>query len=439
MKTILVIGAGRSSSSLIRYLLAQAPSKGWRVRVGDVSLETAQQKIEGHPSGEAFVFDIKDAAQREKEIAAATLVISMLPAFLHTAVAKDCVRLKKHLATASYVSPEMRALDEEAQRNGVILLNEIGLDPGIDHMSAMQIIHRLQNEGAAITGFRSYCGGLVAPESNDNPWGYKFSWNPRNVILAGQGTAQYIEDGRYKYLPYNRLFAMAETISVDGYGDFDAYANRDSLSYREPYGLEHIGTMIRGTLRMPGFCKAWNAFVQLGWTDDSYTIKEANTLRYIDLVEAFLPKGNGAVPQRLAAFLGEKEDSVIMDKLRWAGIFSEEHIPLTEATPAQILQDLLERKWVLGPHDKDLIVMQHIFDYTISGTAKRLYSSLVVKGDDQVHTAMAKTVGLPLAIGVKMILDGTFTQPGVHIPTTPDLYEPILAELEEYGIRFSEQ
>lgn len=439
MKTILIIGAGRSSPSLIRYLLQYAGSENWQVRVGDVDEKMAQQKIENHPRGTAFRFDINNAEQRAKEIEASDVVVSMLPASMHGAVASDCVRLGKHMVTASYVSDEMRALDGEAKVKGILLLNEIGLDPGIDHLSAMQIIDRIRNEGGDLVAFYSYCGGLVAPESNTNPWGYKFSWNPRNVILAGQGTAKYIEEGKYKYLPYNRLFSSSTSIEVEDWGKFDAYANRDSLSYRSIYGLDTIPTMLRGTLRMPGYCKAWNAFVQLGLTDDTYKIKKASQLSYAELVEAFLPTTKGTLVKRLAEFLGEKENSEIIQKLDWTGILSSERIPFDEASPAQILQELLERKWCLEPGDKDLVVMQHRFEYNQDGKKKVLLSSLVVKGEDEQHTAMAKTVGLPMAMAVRRLLKGEISAKGVCVPVSADLYEPLLAELAENGIVFSEK
>lgn len=439
MKTILVIGAGRSASSLISYLLTHAAAGNWHVRVGDMSAELAAQKTAGNPAATAFAFDINNETQRETEISGADLVVSMLPAFMHGAVARDCVRLGKHLVTASYVSDEMRALDAEARAKGIILLNEVGLDPGIDHMSAMQLIDGIHAAGGKVTAFYSYCGGLVAPESNDNPWGYKFSWNPRNVILAGQGTAQYIENGTYKYLPYSRVFAQATTITVDGCGSFDAYANRDSLSYRTPYGLEDIPTMLRGTLRMPGYCKAWNIFVQLGLTDDTWKIKGANAMTYAQLVNAFLPAGKGTLRERLAAFAGLAATDAAIEMVAWTGILDEERIPLEEASPAQILQQLLERKWLLRAGDKDMIVMQHIFAYEQNGVSKSLTSSLVVKGDDEIHTAMAKTVGLPAAIAVKLILNGTITLTGVQIPVMKAIYEPVLNELRAYGIVFSEK
>lgn len=438
-KNILIIGAGRSSSSLIKYLLEEASKHNWHVKVADMSLEMAQKKVNNHPNGSAIQFDINDDSQRTTEIAKAEIVVSMLPAFMHMSVADDCVKMKKHLVTASYVSKEMAALDSEAQKAGIVLLNEMGLDPGIDHMSAMQIIDRLKAEGAEITSFKSYCGGLVAPESNDNPWGYKFSWNPRNVILAGQGTAMYIENGKYKYIPYNRLFTQTETIKVEGYGNFEGYANRDSLSYRSAYGLENIATMLRGTLRMPGYCSAWNVFVKLGWTDDSYKIENSHKMTYAQLLDAFLPASEKPLKNRLAEFMNLSEDSEEIKKIEWLDIFSNKKIISENATPAQILQELLEEKWQLKKDDKDMIVMQHLFEYEKQGKKHYITSSLVAKGDDQTYTAMAKTVGLPAAIAVKMILSNQIQLKGVKIPTEKNIYEPILKELKSFGINFIEK
>jgi saccharopine dehydrogenase-like NADP-dependent oxidoreductase len=440
MQNILVIGAGRSSSSLIKYLLQNSEKENWKVTVADVSLESVKQKTKDHPNSRAIEFDIQDKEQRSEEIKRADIVISMLPAFMHMDVANDCVKYKKHLATASYVSNEMAALNEKAKEAGIILLNETGLDPGIDHASAMKVIDEIHTKGGELISFKSYCGGLVAPESNDNPWGYKFSWNPRNVILAGQGTAQYIENGKYKYIPYNRLFTQIESVNVDGYGSFDGYANRDSLSYRSVYGIENIPTMLRGTLRMTGYCKAWNVFVKLGLTDDSYKIKASNELTYPELLEAFLPKGNKSIKEKLIDFMGAEINEEILAKIEWLGLFENTKIKVVNASPAQILQDLLEEKWKLKEHDKDMIVMQHLFEYKIgnSGT-KKITSSLVVKGEDQVYTAMAKTVGLPLAIATKLILQNKVTARGVVVPTAKEMYEPLLNELESFGVVFEEK
>ena len=439
MKNILVIGAGRSASSLIKYLLDNSSKENWNITVGDVAIDLVKQKTANHPNSRAIAFDITNDKQREEEIKRADLVISMLPASMHMNVARDCVRFKKHLATASYVSKEMMELHAEARSEGIILLNESGLDPGIDHASAMKVIDHIHEQGGELTSFQSFCGGLVAPECNDNPWGYKFSWNPRNVILAGQGTAQFIENGEYKYIPYNRLFTQICTIEVFGHGKFDAYANRDSLSYRKFYGIENIPTMLRGTLRMPGYCQAWNVFVKLGLTDDSYKIEASDTLTYKQLLESFLPVGKQSTKEKLTTFMGAEMNEEVMNKIEWLGVFEDKKIKVKNATPAQILQDLLEEKWLLKEHDKDMIVMQHQFEYTLNGQAKKITSSLVVKGDDQTYTAMAKTVGLPLAIAAKLILQGKISARGVIIPTIKEIYLPVLNELENYGVKFEEK
>ncbi|MBI3509126.1 MAG: saccharopine dehydrogenase NADP-binding domain-containing protein [Bacteroidetes bacterium] len=439
MKTILIIGAGRSSSSLIHYLLTEGKKINWKIRVGDADEQAAFAKVKSFKNGHGFRLDIHDEKQREKEISGSDIVVSMLPASMHGAVAKDCVRLGKSLVTASYVSEEMRSFDKEAKKKKIILLNEIGLDPGIDHMSAMEIISRIKNSGGEMNAFYSYTGGLVAPESNDNPWGYKFSWNPRNVILAGQSTAQFIENGKYKYLPYYRLFAEAKTIEVDGYGKFDAYANRDSLSYRSVYGLENIPTMLRGTLRAEGYCKAWNIFVQAGFTDDSYKVSDSENITYAQFCESFLPEGKGSLKKRMALLAGLKENDEAMKKVEWTGIFSNDEFILKNASPAQVLQALLEKKWKLQHGDKDMIVMQHRFEYSLKGKEHHLTSSLVVKGEDEIHTAMAKTVGLPAAIAVKLILTGKIARTGVCVPVHADIYAPVLEELKSFGIKFSEK
>ena len=440
MSKILIIGAGRSSSSLIDYFLSNAKTFSWHITIADANKKAVESKISNYKEvAIAVEFDVNNVALREDLIKQSDFVVSMLPAFMHGDVARDCVRLGKHIATASYVSQDMKDLDAEAKQKNLILLNECGLDPGIDHASAMKVIHEIHEKGGKITSFKSFCGGLVAPESNDNPWGYKFSWNPRNVILAGQGTAQFIEEGKLKFIPYNRIYTQTETIEVEGYGKFDAYANRDSIGYKEPYGLNEANTMLRGTLRMPGYCKAWNVFVKLGLTDDTYKIKNANSLTYTDLIESFLPKGNDSVKEKLVAFMGTDMDAEVIVKLEYLELFSHKPIQLKEASPAELLQHLLEDKWLLKAGDKDMIVMQHQFEYELNGTKKKLNSSLVVVGDDEIHTAMAKTVGLPLAISIKNFLTGRFKLYGVQIPIVKEIYEPMLSELERLNIIFTEK
>jgi len=331
-------------------------------------------------------------------------------------------------------------LDAEAKKKGISMLNELGVDPGIDHMSAMKVIDEIRHKGGKILGFISNTGGLVAPESDNNPWNYKFTWNPRNVVLAGQGVAQFIENGQYKFIPYHRLYSRARTFSVLNYGEFEMYPNRDSLSYRQVYGLNDIQTLIRGTLRKAGYCKAWNVFVQLGATDDTYKIPESENLTNRVFINSFLAYDTKlSVEEKIKKEVAEANDPVVFEKLKWLGIFEEKKVNLPNASPAQVLQKILEEKLFLESNDKDMIVMQHIFEYEFGGKKFRKKSSMVIIGKDTVHTAMSITVGTPLAIATKMLMTGMIKEKGVIIPTKPDLYLPILKELEEYGVKFIEE
>jgi saccharopine dehydrogenase-like NADP-dependent oxidoreductase len=440
MKKILVIGAGRSAVTLIKYLLDNSVANNWQVTVADFSIELAEEAVANHENGKAIFFNVTDDKQRDSEIENADIVISMLPASFHITVAKDCVRLGKNLVTASYVSPEILALDEAAKSAGVLLLNEIGLDPGIDHMSAMQVIDDIKENGGELTSFKSFCGGLVHPDYDNNPWHYKFTWNPRNVVLAGQGTAQYIKQGRYKYIPYTKLFERTETMHILDAGEFEGYSNRDSLGYRSAYGLEDIPTLFRGTLRRKGFCKSWNMFVQLGMTDDTYKVENSENLTYREFINLFFPYNiEMSVEDKFCSYLKISQDAEEFKKLEWLGVFTETNVGLKDASPAQILQKICEEKWTLGTEDKDMIVMQHQFEYVQNGQQQKLNSSLLVFGDDPRYTSMAKTVGLPVAIATKLILNGEIKSTGVKIPTTKDIYVPVLKELEENGINFVEE
>ena len=439
MKNILVIGSGRSAVTMIKYLLTNS-NNNWFVKVADYSKHLALDAINDHPNGKAIFFDVNDSKQREKEILEADIVLSMLPASMHITVARDCVRLRKDLITASYVSNEIANLNKQAIKSGVLLLNEIGLDPGIDHMSAMQVINKIKDKGGELTSFKSFCGGLVHPNYDNNPWNYKFTWNPRNVVLAGQGQAQYVENGQYKYIPYNDLFRRTEIINILGAGDFEGYANRDSLTYRKAYGLEDISTILRGTLRRKGYCEAWNILVNLGLTDDSYIIENSDSMTNREFINMFLPFiSNKTVEDKLCERFGISINSSTYNKLEWLGLFSNERLSVRDSSPAQLLQSILEKKWILGDNDKDMIVMQHQFSFIINNKEKRLNSSLLVFGDDTKHTAMAKTVGLPMGIAAKLILNGDIKLSGVHIPTLEEIYSPVLQELEEHGINFVEE
>ncbi len=441
MKKIFLIGAGLSSSTLIKYLLDNSEEHNWKVRVGDMSLETAERKIGAHKNGEALKFDIYDENQREDEIKNADIVISMLPARMHHMVAECCLKHSVNMVTASYVSKEIKAMADEAKQKGVLILNEMGVDPGIDHMSAMAVIHSIKEKGGELTAFRSYTGGLVAPKFDNNPWNYKFTWNPRNVVLAGQGSAaQIIVNGLYKYIPYHKLFQRYESTEVLDYGEFEVYPNRDSLAYRKTYDIENIPTMVRGTMRRPGFCKAWDTFVQLGATDDTYTLENSENMTYREFLNTFLKYEKGvSAEEKIMKYLNISEDSIVMYKLRWLGVFKNEKIGLKNATPAQILQSLLEKKWALEEEDIDMIAMQHKFEYKLEDKLHEITSSMVVEGQDNIHTAMSITVGVPVAIAVKMILTGKIKETGVHVPVKKDIYEPVMKELEDYGIKFIEE
>lgn len=441
MTKILIIGAGRSATSLIDYMLKSSIEFDWKITVADADKKLAEQKVHEHENATAISFNITEEEKRRELIQQHDFVISMLPAFMHGDVARDCVEYGKHMATASYVSADMKALNETAREKGLILLNECGLDPGIDHASAMKVIDDIKEKGGEVLSFKSFCGGLVAPESNDNPWGYKFSWNPRNVVLAGQGTAQYLDGGLMKFIPYNRLFTQIDTIEIEPYGKFDAYANRDSISYIDVYGLYSINTMLRGTLRQEGYCKAWNVFIKLGLTDDTSKITHAGELTYTSLIDSFLPNTNLSVKQKLKNLMKDEWDDDIEEMMEYLELFSEKKITMREGSPAQLLQHLLEEKWRLRENDKDMIVMQHQFEYRLpdSDAIHRLDSSLAVVGRDQHHTAMALTVGLPLAITVKNFLTNKFNATGVVVPVTKDIYEPLLSELEKFGIIFNEK
>ena len=441
MKNIFVIGAGRSATTLIGYFLEHAEEQDWHLTVGDISAELCKKKIAGHPRGRAIAFDVFNAEQRKEELSKADIVVSMLPASMHIEVAKDCLELGKHMTTASYISKEMKSLDEAAKKKGLVFLNEIGLDPGIDHLSAMKLLDEIRNDGGSIEHFESFTGGLVAPESDDNPWHYKFTWNPRNVVLASQGGAvKFIHNGKYKYIPYHRVFRRTEYIQIEGHGEFEGYANRDSLSYREVYGLHDVKTLYRGTLRKPGYSRSWDTFVQLGMTDDSYVMEGSETMTNRDFVNAFLPFSlRDSVELKLRAMLKLDQDDRLMEKLQWLGLFDKTVIGLKNATPAQILQHILEKKWSMKPDDKDMIVMWHKIGFIKNGQKFVTESSMVVKGDDQHNTSMAKTVGLPLAIATRMILENKITERGVLLPLSKDVYEPVLSELDKNGISFKEK
>lgn len=441
MRNILVIGSGKSTSYLIQYLINKSDAEDLRITIGDLNTDNVKKLVGEHPRVSIITLDVFNAEQRSSAIKKSNIVISMLPARFHFEVAKDCLAYGKHMVTASYISDNMQSLNKDVTTKGLVFMNEIGLDPGVDHMSAMQVIDRIRDKGGKILLFESFCGGLVAPESDTNLWNYKFTWNPRNVVLAGQGgTAKFIQENSYKYIPYNRLFRRTEFLKVDGYGRFEAYANRDSLKYQSIYGLDTVRTLYRGTIRRVGFSRAWNMLVQLGMTDDTYTIDDSDNMSYRDFVNAFLPYSpTDSVELKFRHQLKIEQDDVVWDKFVELDIFNaEKKVALKKATPAQILQKILLDSWTLFKEDKDMIVMYHKFGYELNGEKYQIDATMVTLGKDQTYTAMAKTVGLPVAIATLKILNGDISTPGVQIPIKKEVYEPILKELKEYDIIFNE-
>lgn len=441
MRKILIIGAGKSASYLIKYLLDKAQSENLKITIGDLNVDNAKKLVGHHAHSEVIHLDVFNEASRIAAVKNADIVLSMLPARFHIEVAKDCITYKKHMVTASYVSEEMQALDADAKANGLVFMNEIGVDPGLDHMSAMKVIDRIRDKGGKVILFESFTGGLVAPESDNNLWNYKFTWNPRNVVVAGQGgAAKFVQEGQFKYIAYNRLFRRTEFLEIEGYGNFEAYANRDSLKYQHVYGLDYIKTLYRGTMRRVGFSRAWNVFAQLGMTDDSYTIDDSINMSYRAFVNAFLPYSpTDSVELKFRHALKIDQDDIIWDKFLELDLFNpKKMVELDKATPAQILQKILMDSWKLSKDDKDMLVMYHKFGYELNGETHQIDATMVALGEDQTYTAMSKTVGLPVAIATLAILNGKIKTPGVQIPITKEIYTPILEELKSYGINFTE-
>ena len=441
MRKILIVGAGKSSPYLIKYLLDKSQEEELLIHITDLDTNHLK-KYQKYENCKVSPINISSEREREEFISESDLVISMLPARYHIILAKSCLKLKRNLLTASYVSEEMKTLTDDIKNSELLFLNEMGLDPGIDHMSAKKIIDDLLANGAKINSFKSYTGGLIAPESDNNKWNYKFTWNPRNVVLAGQGIpAKYIENNKYKYIPYNRLFKNTEKIKIEKYGQFEVYPNRDSLKYREIYSLNNIKTMIRGTIRKVGFSESWNMFVKLGLTNDSFRISNSENMSYKEYVNCFLPYDDKlSIEEKLQRVLSISKGDEKWEKIKEIDILSSnKKIPLKNASPAQILEYILKDAWKLEKKDKDMIVMYHEFGYETSlGENEKIISTMVCKGKDDTYTAMAKTVGLPLAISSILLLNNKINLTGIHTPIDKEIYNPVLKELEANGINFEE-
>jgi saccharopine dehydrogenase-like NADP-dependent oxidoreductase len=420
MRNILLFGAGKSATSLIRFLEITVTSRDWRLRVAESDLELARSKLGDSSAVKAVQVNVEDQQQRDDLISTADIVISLLPPALHFLVATSCIRWKKHLLTASYLDDKIKALEPAVKANGLLFLCEMGLDPGIDHMSAMQLIHRIQHAGGMLHSFRSHTGGLVSPVSDNNPWHYKISWNPRNVVLAGSAGAKYLEHGQIVTKTYGELFQQINEVDVKDLATLAWYPNRDSLSYIPIYGLEGINTFIRTTLRYPDFIRGWKPVVKAGLTDDKALLTAATISQWSSAIQPFVDETNRR-------------------QLEYLGFFKEEKIPGAAHTSADVLQNLLETRLAMAPADKDMIVMLHEIGYTDADkVAHEVTSSLIVHGEDHLRTAMAKTVGLPLGIAAVLILEGKISITGLHIPILPEIFTPVLSALEGQDIRFTE-
>jgi len=440
MQTILVAGAGKSSTYLIEYLLDNASRNKWNIIVADGDAASIAKKINKHPFGEAAVIDITKKTEREALVKRADLVLSLMPPHLHILLAKDCLKHKKNLITSSYISDEMKAMDAEVKEAGLMFMCEMGLDPGIDHMTASKIINSVHKVAGRITAFRSYCGGLIAPENDDNPWHYKFSWNPRNIITAGTGGAKYLLNGKHVEVPYEKIFEQNKKIKIPGLNALAYYANRDSLKYLDIYDVPGIRTFLRATLRYPAFSRGWDALIKLGLTtaDDAIDTTGMTYAAWLKQKTACKPKTN--LLKHVADMLGMEEGDKTMGMLDWLGIFGNNKLPEGTLSSADILLDLLQDKWRMADDDKDMVVMHHEIEYEHKGKMITLKSSMVLKGEGGDHTAMAKTVGTPMGILAALVLGKKLVPPtGVLLPTMPSVYKPVLRELEYNGITFTDE
>ena len=440
MRKVLIVGAGKSSPFLIKYLIQNSVAENLFILIADANPQNLKT-INENERCKTILFDINDVVQKRKLIKDSDIVISLLPVHLHISIAKTCLEMKRNLLTASYVSEEMKLLDTEVKKKKLIFLNEMGLDPGIDHMSAKKIIDRIQADNKEIISFKSFTGGLIAPMSDNNLWKYKFTWNPRNVVTAGQGSpAKFIERGKYKYVPYYRLFDNTETINIDEMGAFEVYPNRDSLKYRELYNLGDIQTMKRGTIRKVGFSKSWNMLIKLGLTDDSYRISNSKNMSIREFTNCFLPYNpNKSVEKKIQNELKIKSLGEEMNKLEAIFLFDDKKKIITNnGTPAEILEEILRDAWKLEKNDRDMIIMYHEFKHKHANKIKKTTSTMVCIGDNKKFTAMSKTVGLPLAIASILILNNKIKIKGIIRPIHKEIYDPVLEKLNRLNINFKE-
>jgi saccharopine dehydrogenase (NADP+, L-glutamate forming) len=436
MKNVLLLGAGLVAKPLVRYLLDQ-DSIG--VTIASRTLSKAEKLIDDHPKGKAIQWVVDDIEKLKELVRDADIVISLIPYTYHVQVAKICLANRKPLVTTSYVSDAMKKLDGQAKAAGILILNELGLDPGIDHMSAMKIIHEEREKGGVIEGFFSYCGGLPAPDANTNPFGYKFSWNPRGVAMAGKNNGRYLKDGNEVNIPGKELFAHYSIITIEGLGDFEAYTNRDSIPYIETYSIPETRSMFRGTLRYPGWCDTWKKMVDMGLLDETVQ-EDIKGITYRDFLDRLI-QAEGNVEQALQEKFGIEESSGIFKRVQWLGLLSDKTIEFEKASAMDILVSLLLEKLQYEEGERDMIILRHefFFDYPKEGRKERIVSMLIDYGIPDGDTAMARTVSLPAAIGTKLILEGKIAETGVRIPVDPEIYYPVLNDLEKMDIVFEEK
>lgn len=436
MRKILILGAGLVARPLVRYLLDQPDVE---VEVASRTVSKAVKLIDSHPKGKAQQLNLKDEEALKDEISKSDLVISMVPYNFHPKVAKYCIDYQKNMVTTSYVSEVMKDLDQEAKRAGIIILNEVGLDPGIDHMEAMRIIHEVENKGGEISSFTSYCGGLPAPEANSNPFGYKFSWSPIGVLLAGKNSAQFLKEGQQVFIPPEDLFENYSIIPIEGLGEFEGYPNRNSLPYIELYGIESTETMLRGTLRNKGWCSTMKKMVEVGLLDERE--KDWTGLTYKDFLKKLMNEPSEKdLEKTLSSHLNIDEDSDIISRFEWLGLLSDDPLSVAQGSALDILGAKMLEKLQYEEGERDMIILQHTFIATYKdGKKEKITSILIDFGIPHGDTSMARTVGLPAAISTRLVLEGKIKRTGVHIPVTPEIYEPILNELKEEGIAFKEK
>lgn len=434
---ILILGAGRSSGAAIDYLIDHSVDCGWEVWVADLDEDLAYSKTKNRPHSKVFRLG-QGTTEREALIKQAKVVISMLPPSLHLSVAESCLRNGAHLITASYLDKSMKELDSSFSKAGLLFLGEMGVDPGIDHMSAMSKIDEIKENGGELISFKSFTGGLIDQSSDSNPWHYKITWNPMNVVKAGQGVAQFIQDDRKAFIPYSRLFSDIEKIDVLGHGEYEGYANRNSLDYLKIYNIEDIPTLKRGTLRHNGFCEAWDCLIKLGLTESQTNLDFRGIRTYEDLLNALFPGKLESAKERVIHFLGITDRPQVIHQLDWLGLFSDREIEREEGSLADLLYDLIVDKWHMEQEDKDLVIMQHEFIYKSEDQKRKAVSTLIQRGKDKDDTAMSRLVGLPLAIFTRLLLLDKYKGHGVKIPTEKEIYIPVLEELSELGITFRE-